>query len=476
MLTVPRGYEIPFPYEITNDVRFEGKTVNYPKLQITLRKTQQEALDAYLAERENALRENRNVNGVIVIPTGKGKSILGLAIAAKLKKRTLVIVWKDDLVDGWMQDAYVSLKLTPRNIGLIKAKTFRLGERITLTTIQTLSKLPEEKIQELREYFGLVMVDEFHHSASKIYEIANTFPAIDRLGLTATDMRNDKLDPVLNFYFGNTCYRFLEDDEDEDIISAKNVDVVVRESDIVYNPPTMYIWTDGKNRGLIGDLSVGQNDNRRTVKCQSPAWKEEVLELVQQGKAKRKPLNPHEIYDVIDQDVNFNKMVASDVLHEYKQGKSCLVFCKEKEHVRLLEELINRAGVPKEQIQLYYGDMKGKNAKKDMKRKAEDREVLVTIATYSIATEGTNVKAWEVCFLAMTFNNPISTIQAVGRIRRQCKGKTKAKVYDYSHPKILGAKNHLFTRMKVYRELGFNIIWNRQKGFNFVPITRGYKN
>lgn len=463
LLGVPRGYKIPFTHQRVKDERFTltgSNTINYPKLKIELRKTQQEAIDAYIEAREKAIESKENVDGVLVVPTGKGKSILGLAIAAKLKQRALIVVWKDDLVDGWMEDANVALGLKPKHVGLIKAQNFRLGERVTITTIQTLSKLPPEKMQMLREYFSMIIVDEFHHSASKIYEVLTTFPALDRIGLTATDMRNDKLDQVLNFYFGDVCYRFEETDDDEDIIAPKNVEIIIKYSNIKFNPPDIYNWSDGFHHGLVGDLFIEDEETEQTIRLvsQSDEWKEEILRMMYEGRVKRKPLNPHQMYDAIDQDIAFNLMVAKDVAFEYNDNKSCLIFCKEKEHVRLLSELIQKQGVPESQVQLYYGDMKGKDAKKIMKRRAESKEVLVTIATYSIATEGTNVKSWERVFLAMTFNNPVSAIQAIGRGRRKKDGKSILRVYDYRHEGIKGARNHGATRDKVYRTIGFTII------------------
>jgi superfamily II DNA or RNA helicase len=471
LLNVPRGYKIPFPHYFSEDSRITHENIIYPKLKIEPRKTQQEAIDAYLLARKN---NPLDIPGVFEIPTGKGKSILGIMLAAKLKQRALVIVGKDDLVDTWMEDTRLSLGIAPRFVGLVKAKDYRLGHRITLTTIQTLSKLPLERLNEMRDYFSMVIVDEFHHSAAKIYEVINTFPAKDRIGLTATAMRNDNLDEVLHFYFGGTCFKFEESDEDDDIIAPKNVKIIIKNSSISYNPPTQYLWTDGEHKGIVDDIyeHIEEiNDNIR-YRCNSEIWKGKIDELLSEGKVKQKPMNPHKIYDAIDSDPLFNKVVANDICAEYLQGKSCLAFCKEKEHVRMLAELVEKAGVPATQIQLYYGDAKGKNAKKEMREKAESKEVLVTIATYAIATEGTNVKAWERCFLAMTFNNAISTIQAIGRVRRKKAGKNIVKVFDYRHPRIKGARSHGATRDKVYRERGFSIVGEQQSNSIF---TRGWK-
>ena len=101
-----------------------------------------------------------------------------------------------------------------------------------------------------------------------------------------------------------------------------------------------------------------------------------------------------------------------------------------------------------------------------MKRKAESRQALITLATYSIATEGTNVKAWEVAFLVSSINNEKNTEQAVGRVRRSKEGKINpVKVYDYSLPNVysIGTK-HYYTRNKRYKKLGFTIHDITKKG------------
>ena len=94
-----------------------------------------------------------------------------------------------------------------------------------------------------------------------------------------------------------------------------------------------------------------------------------------------------------------------------------------------------------------------------MKKKAESKQALITLATYSIATEGTNVKAWEVCFLISSINNEKNVEQAVGRVRRSKEGKINpVLVYDYLLPNVysIGTK-HYYTRQKRYKKLGFKI-------------------
>lgn len=428
-LIVPRGYHVPFPNKITSDTRNVNQNVEYPKLHVGLRGTQKEAAEAFLSFFLNKKEEY----GVIVLPTGKGKSILGLYLARKFKQRVLIVVQKDDLVSGWTKDAKVILGLRPKQVGLIKAKEFRLGKQVTVTTVQTLSKLPPEKVMELHAYFGMVIVDEFHHSAAKIYNLIHYFPARFKIGLTATAMRNDGLEKALYLHFGEKAFEFEDTGSDEDILP---VTVKIRNAPTVFNPERVYRYNKRKKRPEPEPIPIS------TIRKETSF------------------------------DPAFNTMLAKDIIGEYNKGKSCVVFTHEKEHCRIIEEYLIERGVPENKIQLYYGDSKTK--KEVMIGRAETKEVLITIATYSIATEGTNVKAWERGFLASSVANAIGTIQSVGRCRRTQTGKVDCIIYDYRFPDVIIAKNHGKIRDKVYREKGYTKI-GAEKTANKKPTGRGWR-
>lgn len=412
-MLVPRGYVIPFPHMITEDKRFFNTNVSYPKLCIKLRDTQQEAVDAFIQH----YKKNREERGVVILPTGKGKSVLGLYLARKFQQKALIVVQKDDLVDGWTQDAKFVFGLRPKQVGLIKAKEFRIGRQITITTIQTLSKLNPMQIRQLHETFGMIIVDEFHHSAAKIYDMIQYFPARFKIGLTATAMRNDGLVDVLYLHFGGLVYEFQDQANDEDILPVK---ILIKNAPTVFNPERKYRYDKRKKRPIPEQVPIST------------------------------------IRKATSFDEKFNWMLTTDILKEYRDGKSCVVFTHEKEHCRIIEDTLLRRGVPAESVQLYYGD--SKTPKDVMKRRAESRDVLITIATYSIATEGTNVKAWERGFLASTIANEKDTVQAIGRCRRTMPGKKDCLIYDYRFPGVISAKNHGRVRDKVYYERGYETI------------------
>ncbi len=134
-----------------------------------------------------------------------------------------------------------------------------------------------------------------------------------------------------------------------------------------------------------------------------------------------------------------------------------------REYARLLQENFE---IPEEDILLFYGDSKEKLV--DLKSQAE--KMPITLTTYAMAGEGTNVKAWEVAFLVSSSANAKRAVQAIGRVRRVMPGKMKyALVYDYSLPNVYILKRHIYIRKARYKKLGFTII-----GDNYKKFGRGY--
>lgn len=442
-LTVPRGYSIPFNHTIIGEEYAENTVTIFPEFQLELRDAQKNAAKAYL-ELENT------GDSIIVMPTGSGKSILGLYLASVLRQKTLIIVNKDDLISGWKDDAKLCFGEDFKP-GLIKAKKFDIGEQITLATIQTLSKLPEDKLDIVKKTFNTLIVDEQHRAAAKTYSFVNNMPAYNRIGLTATDIRNDGLRDVLTFYFGNVVYRCSEEEVKEDIISADKIEVKIKESDIFYKEAKRYRWVD--DGALVTEIELLKPN--KIITSKDKEWKDAIKELLLAGEIKKIPLNVAKINNIINGNEEFLRGVCKDIAEEYFLGKSCVVFCKEKELVRKLGSLLNSLNIPENQLIYYYGDSKIDKA--EMKKIAESKESLITLTTLAMATEGTNVKAWERIFLVSSIANRKDLIQAIGRVRRTKEGKELVRIYDYSHPYIDGVKQHISVRLKYYEEKGFKI-------------------
>lgn len=450
MLSVPLGtdvkriLDVPFvPFE---DKRNEVQ-VKFPKFLLELRNDQIRAEKEYMKEVTYAVQPKN----IIQLPTGKGKSILALHIAQKLKQKTLVLVHKDDLVVGWTKD----IKLCFGNdidIGLIKAKSRKVGKQITIATVQTLSRMSEDELNKYTSEFGLVVQDEVHHTGLNIFNIIDKFNSKYRLGLSATPKRSDGLNFVFDLFFGGLCYKHIVTEDDEDICGCE---VRVLDSNFKYKP-------------FIYDKQVFNYYDF------DPKDLPDIIQFLEDMEYKDRPNVPYLTID--NEAVRSPKtkiMVCKKIIEHYKQGHSIIALFTQKEHIDLYYRHLCRY-VPKEQIILYYGDSKEKS--EDMMKKAEDREVLITLATYAKATEGTNVKSWEVEFLVSSINNEKNVEQATGRVRRRKEGKLNpVLVYDVRYSSSYSLKSHFNTRVKVYRKLKYKVVDSNNKVMKRADMfSRGY--
>ncbi|MBF0259938.1 MAG: DEAD/DEAH box helicase [Desulfamplus sp.] len=143
-------------------------------------------------------------SGILVFPTGGGKTVAMLSLIAKRGQTTLVIVDKKELLYQWHDRACQFLDISPDEIGMIGAGKFSIGERLTIGTIQTIAR----HMEELKHKFGQVIVDECHKAAAPMFSEAITqFTAKYIHGCTATPIRNDGKTEALKFYLGDIIYQ-----------------------------------------------------------------------------------------------------------------------------------------------------------------------------------------------------------------------------------------------------------------------------
>lgn len=451
VLSVPLGVnigEILETYVLSTDITDNRcvSTVEYPDFLLELRKDQERAEGEYF----RSVKTLPFPKNIIQLPTGKGKSILALHIAYLLKQKTLILVHKDDLVVGWTNDIKLCFG-DKTDIGLIKAKKRKVGEQFTIATVQTLSRLSEEELKNLTSEFGLVVQDECHHIGLNIFNIIDKFNSYYKLGLSATPTRSDGLDFVFDLFFGGICYKHIVTEDDEDIC---NCEVRVLDSNFKYRP-----FVNGNQVFNYYDFD--------------PKDLPDDIQFVDEIEYKERPRIPFLTID--DEAVKSSKtkiMVCKKIIEHYKQGHSVVALFTQKEHIDLYYRHLSRY-VPKDQIMLYYGDSKEKSG--DMMKKAENREVLITLATYAKAVEGTNVKSWEVEFLVSSVNNQKNVEQATGRVRRRKEGKLNPViVYDIRYSDCYSLASHYSTRRTVYRKLRYTIIEPSRPSKKKGMFSRGY--
>ncbi|MXR50130.1 DEAD/DEAH box helicase family protein [Halovenus sp. WSH3] len=156
-----------------------------------LREYQKEALGAWLDAGER---------GVLELPTGSGKTVIGIAAVERLGTPALIVVPTIDLLDQWIEELRAEFD---RPIGRLGGGSQRV-EEITVSTYDSAYL----RADELGDRFGLVVFDEVHHLGGEGYrDIARLLAAPARLGLTATFERPDGAHEAVADLVGEVVFR-----------------------------------------------------------------------------------------------------------------------------------------------------------------------------------------------------------------------------------------------------------------------------
>jgi superfamily II DNA or RNA helicase len=138
--------------------------------------------------------------GVVVLPTGAGKTLVAHLAIDDRRRGTLVVTPTLDLVRQWHDGLRTTFGM---RIGLVGGGDYDI-QPLTVTTYDSAYL----HMEHLGSRFGLVVFDECHHLPGESYALGARFClAPFRLGLTATPERNDGRDPVLDQLIGPIVYR-----------------------------------------------------------------------------------------------------------------------------------------------------------------------------------------------------------------------------------------------------------------------------
>jgi DNA excision repair protein ERCC-3 len=138
----------------------------------------------------------RGGSGVIVLPCGAGKTIVGLAVMAMMQKSVLILTTGTTAVKQWHRELLDKTTLTENDIGEYTGETKTIAP-VTLATYQILTyrdsktdEFPHFKLFDQRDW-GLILYDEVHLLPAPVFRITAQIQARRRLGLTATLVRED---------------------------------------------------------------------------------------------------------------------------------------------------------------------------------------------------------------------------------------------------------------------------------------------
>lgn len=346
-------------------------------------------------------------NGVLVMPCGSGKTMVGLELIARLGGRALWLTHTQDLLN--QSKSRAESVLGKEGYGTITAGKVNIGTHITFATVQTMAKLD---LSTLQNAFDVIIVDECQHVVSaptritQFGRVVNSLSCRYKYGLTATPKRADRLEAAMFAILGGKIH---EVSREEVAHTTCPVKVSVIQTG----------WMPDYEAVLMYDGTIDYN----------------------------------KVIDAMIHDENrFNKVM--DIINEIPHASPTMVLANRVEYLKDMCVNYEKTGV------CLSGQGQSKKAKAERKEaleKLNNGEIDCIFCTYSLAAEGLDVPNLRYVVFATPEKNDVTVTQATGRVGRKAEGKEYGTVIDFVDDFGL-YKGFYKERLKVYKKLKCDIM------------------
>ena len=302
--------------------------------------------------------ETKNKGGLLEIDTGMGKTVMALNILSKLNVKTIIIVHKEFLMNQWIER--IEEFIPDARVGKIQGKILDIENKdIVLAMLQTLCS--KDYAPTMFQCFGLTIIDEVHHMGAEVFSQAfGKVVTHYTLGLSATMNRKDGLSKVFKMYLGDVIHTEKRD--------TSSLDVLVNVIDYNHDAP-QYNKVKLDMRGNV------QYSSMITTLCSFQPRSDFIVSLIH-------------------------------VLLQTETNEQIMVLAHNKNLLTYIHDALKENGTS---VGYYVGGMKEADLKISETKK-------VVIATYSMASEGLDIKTLTTLILATPKTD---IVQSVGRILRQ---------------------------------------------------------
>ncbi|TVS07495.1 MAG: DEAD/DEAH box helicase [Cyanobium sp. PLM2.Bin73] len=354
-----------------------------------LRDDQQAAVDAML----------RHDIGVLQAPTAFGKTVVAAAILARRRVNTLVLVHRAELLRQWQERLQSFLDVLPEAIGCIGGGKVRPTGQLDIAVMQSLVRKGE--VNPVVQDYGQVIVDECHHIAATSFEaILRQVKARYVLGLSATLVRRDGLQPILFMQCGpirHTAQRPAG--------APQTLELVSRTHEL---------------QGLPTDLPI-QDLMRRLA-----------------------------------EDQHRTARIVAEALACWGEGRKLLLLSERTDHITAI------AGALAEQVPnlfLLHGRLSARQRSTTLAalEKLPPEASRIVLATGRLVGEGFDHPPLDTLLLAMPVSWKGTLQQYAGRLHRQQGGKTSVRIIDWldlGHPV---PQRMWERRLRGYRAMGYEL-------------------
>jgi len=327
---------------------------------------------------------------------------MGLYIASKLSKKTLVIVHKDFLLKQWIER--ISEFLPTARVGKIQGQIIDIEDKdIVIGMLQSLSM--KEYPENMFNSFGLTIVDECHHISSEVFSRSlSKIITKYTLGLSATMERKDGLTHVFKMFLGDIVYKVER--EAEENVMVKCIEYISNDTD-------------------FEEVTYDYRGN--------PQYSTMITKLCEYNDRSE-----------------FILKVLINELRE-KKDQQIMILGQNKSILKYLYDAIEYRNIAT--VGYYVGGMK-----EEALKQSEMKQVVV--ATYAMAAEGLDIKTLSTLMLVTPRTD---IIQAVGRILRV--KHERPLVIDIVDTHDL-FKNQFKKRLTFYRKNKYNILETNSENYD----------
>ncbi len=393
IISLPRGFLenlIGFlkEHSIVYTIRFDT-----PHFEQTSYQSQIELTPAQIPIVEIAMECDQ---GVIVAPSGSGKTIVGLELVARRQLPTLILVHRKQLLDQWVERIQTFLGIAKTHIGQYSGIKKKIGKQITVGLLQSLARKGD--LSELKDKFGTIIVDECHHiPAATFREVVAQLNPKYLYGLTATPRRKHNDEKLIYIYIG-------------EIIARMETSDTTPVSNLPYKPPEIVI--------------------RVTTLAVPFKFTTDQFQLLAK---------------VICFDTARNQMVVEDILTQVSDNKRVLVLSERKEHLEVLAMYLKG----KCETIVISGDDSERSRTSKLKQ-IDSGHYGVILSTGQFFGEGLDIRSISSLILAFPFAFEGKLIQYIGRLRDGGGQKT---IVDYRDENIPFLEKQFKQRERYYNKL-----------------------
>ena len=386
----------------------EGDDIS-PEFTGILRDNQRPVVEKYL----NYVTSLGSAAGLLELPCGFGKTSLSLYIASQLKKKTLVIVHKEFLMNQWIER--IQQFMPSARIGKIQGQVIDIENKdIVLGMLQSLSM--KDYPASLFDSFGFTIIDEVHHISSEVFSNI-LFKLVTKymVGLSATMNRKDGTTNVFKMFLGEVVYKSI--DKGQHDVEVRGIRYIT--NDDTFNEVEYDFRGNPKYSTMISKL------------CLFSPRTEFILKII------------------------------TDLLSENPQ-QQIMILAHNKSILKYLYDAIQYRNIAT--VGYYIGGMKEQALK-------ESENKTVIIATYSMAAEALDVKT----LTTLIMTTPKTEIeQAVGRILRAKHSKPIVVDIIDSHEPF---HKQWLKRKAFYKKQNYKIIEcsNKEGEYNKWKIVNEHK-